>query len=149
SEAVRVVHQDVDRAVPAHGLLDHRLHVAALADVDHRRHALATVGADLLRRALRTVELDFRDADLGALTREEECDGATDTLPRTRHDGDLAVEAAHFPPPFGDASVEPAVQPPGAPLVGQDGVLHGAAHAPLHVGRDAHALHELERLVAV
>src|SRR5262249_62163991 len=98
SEAVRVVHQDVDRAVPADGLLDHRLHVAALPDVDHRRHALATVRADLLRRALGTVKLDLRDADLGTLAREEERDGATDALTRSRHDGDLAVEAAHFLP---------------------------------------------------
>src|SRR5262249_55469274 len=98
SEAVRVVHQDVDPALPADGLLDHRLHGAALPDVDHRRHALATVRADLLRRALGTVKLDLRDADLGTLAREEERDGATDALTRSRHDGDLAVEAAHFLP---------------------------------------------------
>src|SRR5262245_26350790 len=45
--------------------------------------------------------------------------------------------------------VEPAVEGVRPPLVGDDGVLHGLAHAALDVGRGAHALHQLERLVAV
>src|SRR6185295_16204371 len=45
--------------------------------------------------------------------------------------------------------VEPAVERPGAPLVREDGVLDRLTHAALDVGRGAHALHELERLVAV
>src|SRR5262245_22864311 len=55
----------------------------------------------------------------------------------------------HLPSSGRLSSVEPAVQRPGAPLVGQDRVLDGAAHALLHVRCGAHALHQLQRLVAV
>src|SRR5262249_49227792 len=95
AEAMRVVHQDVDRSVATHALLHHRLDVAALADVDDGRHAVATFGPDLLGRALGAVELDFRDAHPGPLAREHQRDGAADALARTRDDGDLALEAAH------------------------------------------------------
>src|ERR671931_955603 len=45
--------------------------------------------------------------------------------------------------------VEPAVERPRPPLVGEDRVLDRLAHAALDVGAGAHALHQLERLVAV
>src|SRR5438552_10915524 len=45
--------------------------------------------------------------------------------------------------------LEPAVEGPRPPFVGEDRVLDRLAHAALHVGAPAHALHQLERLVAV
>src|SRR5437867_1606948 len=45
--------------------------------------------------------------------------------------------------------LEPAVEGPRPPLVGEDRVLDRLAHAALHVGARAHPLHQLERLVAV
>src|SRR5437773_4560756 len=45
--------------------------------------------------------------------------------------------------------LEPAVEGPRPPFVGEDRVLDRLAHAALHVGARAHALHQLERLVAV
>src|SRR5262249_39940515 len=154
AEAVRIVHQDVDRAVETHRLLDHRFHVAPLADVDDGGHALATLGADLLRGALSAVELQLGDADAGTLASEDQGDGPADALAGARDDRDLAVETAHLafpsalgPPP--SRSVEPAIEGPGAPLVGQDRVLDGLADAPLDRRGDAALLHQLQRLVAV
>src|SRR5262249_32456549 len=106
AEAVGVVHQDVDRAVATHRLLDHRLHVAPLPDIDDGGHALATLGADLLRGALGAVELELGDADAGTLAGEDQGDGAADTLAGARDDRDLSVEPAHrFPSASGPGAV--------------------------------------------
>src|SRR4029077_19636640 len=101
-EAVSVVHQDVDSAVAADRLLDHRLDVAPLPHVHDGRHTFAARGADLLRGALGAMELQLRDADAGTLAREDQGDGAADALAGARDDRDLAVEPTHrppFPPP--------------------------------------------------
>src|SRR6516162_4600174 len=64
------------------------------------------------------------------------------TLPSSR-------PIARLAPPPPSRSVEPAVEGPGAPLVGQDRVLDGLADATLDRRGDAALLHQLERLVAV
>src|SRR5262249_61340784 len=71
AEAVRVVHEHVDRPVAADGFAHHRVDGRLLSDVADLREGIAARGADLVRGALRAVRLQLGDADPRALAGED------------------------------------------------------------------------------
>ena len=95
---VRVVHQDVDGPVLAHGEVDALLHLDRIGDValEGRRDPVALrdgVGGPL-HLALRPAG----DHHLGAGVGERHGDAFTDALAGARDDRNLAFERPHRPP---------------------------------------------------
>jgi hypothetical protein len=88
----RAVHEHVEPAELAYGLLDRALAVRALPDVGDDRDAAAPELAHLFGRARGLGRVDLGDPDVGALARVRERDRAPDPLPRAGDQRDATCE---------------------------------------------------------
>ena len=93
----RVVDEDVDAAERRHGVLDHRLALAALPHIgaDER-----SGGTELVGHRPTGCLVDLADDDLRSLAREHTGDACADAVTGSRDDGDPPVQLPHVCVPF-------------------------------------------------
>src|SRR4030095_16119489 len=91
---LRVVHEDVERAVHLDHARDAALEALHLLDVAADRDRLAAAPHDLVAGALELAHGAPGRRDLGPFARERVCDALADALPRARHERHLAREHA-------------------------------------------------------